>query len=521
MKNPLLPLTRGLATGVLLALPALAGAQETPLRIVIPADIRSTEPGVNRDANTDYVMSNILEGLVGYRGDASVGPMLAESWDISEDGKTYNFHLREGLTFHNGDPVTSADVAWNWQRYMDPDTTWRCYPEYDGSKGLKVEAVETPDDLTVVFRLNAPNSLFLANLARTDCGQTGVFAKASVDADGKWIKPVATGPFMLEQHEPSQYVALTRFEGYSARSEPKSGLVGDKTPLVDSVRFVVVPDSSSAKAGLLSGDVDILSDIELQQVGDLKASPDIKLDIAAGFGIVGFLLQTTDPLLGDVRIREAIQLALDVPTIVDAVTAGEGRPSRSVVPAESPFYSEIMARPYERDVAKAAELAKEAGYNGEPIVIVATRAYPQLFDMAVLAQAMMMEAGFNVEIEVLDWATVQDRYNAGNYQMMSFTYSARLDPTLSYDMMSGNKAEQPRKVWDNPEQRELLAESMAVSDPAKRQEVFDKMEALFQEDIPMIPLYSGVRIGAMRQNIEGYESWALGSPRAWGVTKTE
>ncbi|MDP0929676.1 ABC transporter substrate-binding protein [Paracoccus onubensis] len=447
--------------------------------------------------------------------------MLAESWDVSEDEKTYSFHLRPGLTFHNGDPVTSADVAWNWDRYMDPETTWRCYPEYDGSKGLKVEAVETPDDMTVVFRLNQPNSLFLASLSRTDCGQTGIYSPKSVGEDGNWIKPIGTGPFMLEEHEHSQYVQLARFPDYSARSEEMSGLVGDKTPLVDHVRFVVVPDASAAKAGLQSGDIDVLSDIELQHIEDLKADPAIKLDLARSFGIVNFLLQTTDPLIGDVRIREAIQLSLDVPTIVDAVTASEGEPSRSVVPVGSPFYSEVMARPYERDIARASELAEEAGYNGEPLTITATRAYPQLFDMAVLAQAMMAEAGFNVQVEVLDWPTLQDRYNSGNFQMMSFTYSARLDPALSYDMMSGDKAEQPRKVWDNPEQRDLLTQSVAVSDPAKRQELFNRIETLFQQEIPMIPLYSGVRVGAMRSNIDGYKSWALGSPRAWGVSKTE
>ncbi|KAG1244720.1 hypothetical protein G6F68_015340 [Rhizopus microsporus] len=111
------------------------------LTVAQPADIRSTNPGVNRDNTTDGVVLNIVEGLVGYRENGTVGPLLAKSVDLSPDGMTYTFTLRDGVKFHNGATLTSEDVIWNWQRYMDPKTDWRCRSDFDGRNGLKVTDV--------------------------------------------------------------------------------------------------------------------------------------------------------------------------------------------------------------------------------------------------------------------------------------------------------------------------------------------------------------------------------------------
>ena len=119
---------------------------------------------------------------------------------------------------------------------------------------------------------------------------------------------------------------------------------------------------------------------------------------------------------------------------------------------------------------------------------------------------------------MLEWATQLDRYLKGEYQMMSFSYSARLDPSLNFEMMSGPKATQPRKVWDNPEALKLLAQSMVVADRAKRQALFDQLHEMFLADVPMLVLYNGVDIAASSKHVSGYKGWAAGQPRFWGVT---
>src|SRR6188768_1269716 len=172
-----------IAAGAFLFAACAAGAA-TSIRVAANSEIRSTNPGVNRDANTDTVMLHMVEGLVGYKEDGTPAPLLAQSVQVSKDGRTYTFKLRPGIKFHNGAPLTSADVVWSWKRYLDPATKWLCLSEFDGSQSLKVEAVEAKDPMTVVFRLNQARPLFLTQMASFQCGSGGILHKDSVNADG-------------------------------------------------------------------------------------------------------------------------------------------------------------------------------------------------------------------------------------------------------------------------------------------------------------------------------------------------
>ena len=144
----------------------------------------------------------------------------------------------------------------------------------------------------------------------------------------------------------------------------------------------------------------------------------------------------------------------------------------------------MQAHGYAQNIAEAKKLLVEAGYHGQPIKMIANKRYSFVFDSAVLVQAMAQAVGINIEIEVLDWATQLDRYNRGDYQAMIFGYSARLDPSLTFELLIGPKATQPRKVWDNPEAQELLRQSMMIDDTAKRQALFDEMHRRFIADVP-------------------------------------
>lgn len=510
--------TCGLAAlGLLTVAPAVAQPQDV-LRIQLNADIRSTDPGINRDANSDAVVMNVLEGLVAFREDATVGPMLAESVETSADGRSYTFKLRKGITFHDGTPLTASDVLFDWQRYMAPQNNWRCLPEFDGSGRMKVTGVEAPDPLTVRFTLAEPSALFLTTLARVDCGGTGIYARSSIGADGKWIKPVGTGPFKFEAWVPGQYIDLSRNDTYAPLPGKPDGYAGNKTPRVAGVRFMIIPDPSAAKAALLSGGIDVIPDIAVSDMAELRENADVKVQSKPTMELNAILFQTKDPLMSDPRIRQALALSLDVPQLVQAVTEGEGKPNRSLIPVSSAYYGEPEAKMPERDLDAARKLLTEAGYKGQPIRMLTSKHYQYLYDMAVLVQAMTEEAGIKIELEVLDWATLLDHYTKGDYQAAAFSYSARLDPSLSFDMVSGDKAKAPRKVWDNPAALALLRQSTQIADKAQRQALIDQMEAMFRTDVPMIAVYNPAAKGATRANVEGFEVWSLSQPRGWGVT---
>ncbi|MGK9167569.1 ABC transporter substrate-binding protein [Inquilinus limosus] len=509
----LLALTAALATTI----PAWAAPPSDTIRVALNGDLRSTDPGTKRDDNTDAVILHVVEGLVAYREDATVGPMLADSVAVSDDGKTYTFTLRDGVKFQNGAPMTSAEVVWSWKRWLDPKTEWRCLPEFDGRGRMKIEAVEVPDPKTVVFRLNAPSALFLTTMARTDCAEGAILHPDSVGPDGKWIAPIGTGPYRLEKWEPGQYVTLKRFDGYASRGGDRDGYTGGKQALAETVRFNIIGDPAAAKTALLSGDIDLVPDVSVADKAEIDGQKGVHTELAQTLSMSAILFQTRDPLLKDVRIRRALAMAIDNSQIAQATTMGTAPPNPSVVPTASPYHTEVEEQGYSRDMEEAKRLLAEAGYHGQPIKMLVNRKYQSVYDTAILAQALAQQAGINIELEVLDWGAQLDRYTSGDYQTMSFSYSARMDPALSYEMISGPKDKQPRKVWENPEALKLIQEAMVIGDPEQRQAIFDKLHQMQIADVPLIVTYNGAEIAAISDRLEGYKPWVASKPRLWNV----
>src|SRR5690606_19619664 len=194
---------------------------------------------------------------------------------------------------------------------------------------LKIESIGATDERTVIFTINEPSALLLDTMARTDCGMAGILHPDSVNDDGSWNAPVGTGPFQLGEWLQGQSITLTRFEDYAALEGERDGYTGNKAPLVDEVRFVVVPDPAAAKAALVAGDLDIVPDVSNADQQELEGAQGINVAVAATAGKNGLLFQTRDELMGNVKLREAIAHALDSAQIVEAVTAGNAGPNPS------------------------------------------------------------------------------------------------------------------------------------------------------------------------------------------------
>ncbi|MDE1994057.1 MAG: ABC transporter substrate-binding protein [Rhizobiaceae bacterium] len=496
-------------------------AAASQAKVALTADILSTNPGINRDDNTDGVMLNIVEGLVGYGEGGTVKPLLAKSVDISSDGLTYTFKLRDGITFQNGAPFTSADVLWNWKRYTDPATKWRCLPDVDGTNGLKVMSVEAPDAATVVMHIDKPSALFLDTLARTDCGGTGMVSSASVNADGSWNKPIGTGPYKLVDWKKGQSVTLQKFDGYkSPEGTGFDGYVGSKTPYIDDVSFVVVPDPSTVKAALVSGDVDVAQALT-SDVSELKSAKGIDVLTPSDASKHAILFQTNDPLFKDVKFRQAIAAALDLKQLVGFASDGLSDVSNSAVFSASPYNDDIQKKAFEYDPQKAKELLAQSSYRGQVIKLIANKRAPMpSSQVALVAQSMLQAIGIKVDIEILEWATQLEKYNSGDYQMMSFSYSSRLDPALSFEQFAGDKTKQPRKVWDNPTALTLIDKAKIVTDQGERQQIFDQLHELMLADAPLIILYNGQTVWAHRDRVQNFKPWE-GKPRLWGMTVSQ
>jgi len=504
-------------TAGLLSISNIAASSAT-LRVRLNADIRSVNPGVNRNDATDGVVLHVVEGLVGYSENGTVEPLLAERVVVSDDGLTYTFHLRKGVTFHDGLELTSADVVWNWKRYLDPRTGWLCAAEYNGLNGIKVEDVTIGDRYTVSYRLDRPSSTFLAGIARNQCGQTAIIARSSVTADGVFKTPIGTGPFRFAEWKRGEFVRLTRFDGYKSRAGRPDGYVGSKRPLVDEVRYLVIPDNATAKAALVRGDIDILPNLAYSDVHELRQNPRLAVTTSPTMMLNTILLQTRDRLLANVRLRHAFAAAFDTTRLVAAVTEGLGERNNSVVPTRSAYYSAVQARGNTYNPDRARQLLKEAGYARQPITITANKNERETYDTAVIAQAMLQAVGINARLEVIEWVTQLDRYNKGRYQVMSFSYSARYDPALAYSSVIGSKDHLPNRIWDDATAQGLLNRILIVPGGPQRQGLFDDLHRLFLEQVPLIMLYNGVEAAAVRNRVKGYAASVMSKPRLWEVS---
>lgn len=505
---------------LLLSLAAVSAPEtaraESVLRVKVSAELASLDPRVDNDFNSRNVINVLLEGLVAYREDASIGLMLAESLEVSPDGLRYLFTLREGVTFHNGAPLDAEAVVFAWRHYLNPAGRWRCLPQFDGSVGPRIVSVSAPELRRVLFELEKPNPVLLDQMARLECASAGVFHKESLAADGKWIRPIGTGPFKLGEAMRGQRLDLDKFAEYRSRPGPRDGMTGGKTPLVDKVRLLNLP-IEKIPAALFGGQLDLDPESSIFSVELFQNHEDFVLNVHSTFELNGLLFQTLDPALSDPRMRRAILLALDREALARQVNYGRIGTVHSAIPSTSPYSGDLQKTPLPYDPAEAKRLLSEIGYAGQPITMLASKRYMTVYLAAVLAQDMIRKIGVNVELEEAPWEQLFERYAKGAYQLMMFPYSARIDPVLSFEMLTGDKAIKPNKVWDDPLAIELVQRAMKSFDPAERRSLLDQLHQRFVVDLPMIPMWNSYSLTLHHKKVKGYQPWAAGTPRYWGV----
>lgn len=501
-----------------------AATSDKTVRVAINTDIRSTNPGVNRDANTDAVIHHIVESLVAYGTDLMPKPLLAETIDIRDGGRVYKFTLKKDVVFHNGKPLTSAVVLWNWRRFLDPATKWQCRRWYsedndDPSTSVIVD-IRAPDPMTIEFELAEPNTLFLDQLANVQC-PSAIVHPNSVNDQGEWLDPIGTGPFELAEWRRGEFVELKRFDAYHAQYGAIDGFAGAKPVYADTLRFLVSPDHASTKAALQGGGVDIYPGVPMNSLAELKSEPDIVLVETPVLGWTEMLVQTNDELLSDVRIRKAIAHAIDREQVVGFNTYGHASVNSSAVPVADPRHTEVHDRWYEPSRDKAVALLKEAGYSGQIVEIQTNRKYSNMYDNAVVIQAMLQAVGVNARLKVLDWATQLANYYAGEFQLSAFSFSALANPTLRYIKLIGPKDLRQTYQWDSPAAASLLAELLGATSAEQQSAGLDALHLKMMAEVPIIGLYNAHMVTALRDNVEGYEPWSMSTPLFWGVRKTE
>jgi len=473
-----------------LTLAAFAGAQQAggTLRAAWAQDPVGLDPHITSARSSLQVLENVLDTLVTLDQDQNVVPSLAESWDVSQDGLTWTFTLRNGLKFSNGRDLTSEDVVYTYDRMLDPATGSGQAYLLDG-----VTDVTALDSGTVQFTLASANPAFLSKLATNKA--VGIIARESVEDGTINTKPIGSGPFVIADFQPGVSLTLERNDDYW-----QEGL-----PYLDAVDLRIITDESVRRSALVSGDVDWVISIPAQSIDELKARDDVVVDeVPAGaYWYIG--VNTTVKPLDDVRVRQAIAYAINREQIAEVATFGTALATQDPIPESSSWA--IDYAPYTQDLDKARELLAEAGVaDGFDLHIMPTTQYEESIRIAQMLQAELAPLGIKATIDTLEWAQWLEEQGDGNYETFVCSWNGNVDPDDFFYAQHKTGEVFNFTGYSNATVDELLAEGRATADTAARKEVYAKIDKIIVDEAPYIYLYNPLEINAFRTDVMNYHA---------------
>jgi peptide/nickel transport system substrate-binding protein len=441
----------------------------------------------------EVLYANVLEGLTRIDEKSEVRPLLAESWTVSPDGKTYTFKLKEGVTFHDGTPFSSADVKFSFERAAAPDST-------NALKALifsGIEAVETPDAATAVVRLKQPNALLLYFLGWAD---SSIFSPKTA-ADTK-TKPVGTGPFKFVRWVKGDRIELERYDAYK----------GDK-PALKTVVLRYIPDPSAAAAAVLSGDVDAFPNFPAPEaLPQFRNDPRFTVKIGATEGETILAMNNGRKPFDDVRVRRAVAHAIDRKALIEGIYAGQvaATPIGSHFSPIHPAYVDLTGM-YPHDVAKAKALLEEAGY-AEGLSVTLKLPPPTYARRGgeILAQ-QLAAVGIKVSIEPVQFPQwLKNVFRNKDYDLTVISHTEPLDidiysrPTYYFN-------------YKNPRFNAIIEKVKETPDEAERNKLYAEAQRILAEDCVNGFLFQLPKIGVWNKDLTGL--WENSPIQANDVTK--
>ena len=439
------------------------------------------------------VPQHFIETLYTFASKWNIAPLLAETLpEISADRKTYRIKLREGITFHDGSAMDGADVVASLERWKTQSTRGKGVAE-------RIAAITAVDPLTVEIALTAPYSPLLSPLAFSNSA-AAVYPQEILGETLTAI--VGIGPYRMIEHKPDQYIQLARFDGYKPRSEPADGTAGARAAVADELRFVPVPDANTRVEGLLSGQFDHADGLPVEAYVRIAASDSAEPLLLNGFGWPVWAVNHKAGLLTNRDIRKALQAALPFEHTMFAAFGDDKffATEASMYPEGWPWHVANGTEPYNiNDAAKAGDYLKAAGYDGTPLRILTSRQCEFHFKMAEVANIALEAAGFSVEMNFVDWATLGQQRNDPALWDIYITHSPFLpEPTLT-DLYFST----PRLGWANAEKDAVVASFTAETDAARRLELFGQHQGHLMDDVGFIKTGSFAALQGQRKGLKG------------------
>ena len=468
------------AAFLLAALLSLLSCSSQPdsqtLVLLIESSPTNLDPRIGLDGQSERIDSLIFDDLLSRGDDLNVAPGLADRWE-TPDPLTYIFHLHQGVKFHDGRPLTARDVKWSFDSLLQGKVRSTKTAAY-----RVVDHVDAPDDFTVTFHLKEPTSTLLWNLSG---GAMGIVPYGSGSEMAS--HPIGSGPFQFVHAEPDNEVVLERNDNYW----------GERAR-IPRVRIAVVPDETTRALELRKGSGDVaINALTADTVLTLEREKHLAVERGPGTRLAYLSFNLRDPILNDVRVRQAVAYALDRRPMIEYLWRGQAEPASSILPRQSWAYDGDVAN-YDHDPAKARQLLDAAGYpaaaSGERFhITMKTSTDDSTRLMVAVMQQQLREVGIVLDIRTFEFATFFSDVTHGAFQMYGLRWiGGNEDPDIFEYAFHSSKFPPNganRSYYKNPRMDTLIDQARRETDPGKRKTAYAEIQRILADELPYINLW--------------------------------
>ena len=477
------------------------------LTVAVTTDIAALEVPRAPERNAFLVAWTMYDSLVYHAPDGSIQPGLAEKWEVSSDGTTYTFYLRKGVTFHNGEPFNADSVVYTWQVYTQKDVKYANY--FTGA-----QSVEKVDDYTVKITTKEPNAILLPFMA---LGWTILPPKYHAEVGAKEFAqhPVGTGPFVFKEWVKGDHVTVTANPNWWRKGYP----------LLQTVIFKTIPEASTRVAALRRGEIDLATRLSAEDAASMLGEKGIQVVryLADRVYYVAFNNVSTgkDTPIKDVKVRQAMNYAVDKQAIIKSIFGGYGTVAAGLVGPANLGYE--GSQPFAYDVTKAKQLLTEAGYaDGFKMAMACpTNAFLRINDVCQAVAGYFDKVGIKVDLQFMEpnafWDLQSKKQTPPLYiDSWSCAYGEafnRFQGALGKDATYAQ--------WYDDKFVKLTDQIVRTVDRDKRAALYQQMQQLTQEDPPFVYLYYPDSFEATRSRVVGYTPYASEEYYLWGVSVSD
>jgi peptide/nickel transport system substrate-binding protein len=454
--------------------------------IALPSEPKTLDPITYPDIYSAAVIIQVFEPLIWM--DTKLSPTnqkLVESWETPDD-VTYIFHLKKGVKFHDGHELTAEDVKFTLDSVMDPELASPRIHEFE-----KIESVEIIDDYTIKVVLKEPHAPFLV-----DVMPIPIVPKHYVEEVG-WEEfsrnPIGTGPYKFVEWKSGDYIKLEANKDYWG-----------KPAYIEEVTFRFIPEEAVGVMAMKAGEIDFLYEVPGEDLEPLEETPGVKVGTFKGLNYRFIAMNCGREPFDDVRVRQAINYAIDTYTIVE-LWHPLATPATGPIPPYNWAYTGDV-RTYPRDIEKAKELLAEAGYPDGFEITLLIPPGTRSMEEAVIYQAQLSEAGIKMNIEQLEWGVFLDKLFAKDFDMLRVGWTGPHDPN-GYIEKNHSESGWNFFNYSNPEIDVLIEAAAKTTDIKERKRLYARIQQILAEDVPMVYIFHEERARAYDENLGGLTQW--------------